>query len=88
MVRMELSAIDTAIHEMSPIILRLSHIQMLPQLLTTSQNTVGFVVACGLVVCKTTAYTPKLTCFTVQYSPFFSKGIPIRDCVQQLGRLL
>jgi hypothetical protein len=88
MVRRELSAIASAIHKVFPVIFRLSHIQMLPQLSTMSQNAVGSIDACGLGVCKTTVYSPKLTCFTVQYSPFSSKGPPIHDRVQQLGHLV
>jgi hypothetical protein len=88
MVRRELSVIDSAIHERSPVILRLSHIQVLPQLLTMSQNTLSSVITCGLGVCNITVYTPKLTCFTVQYSPFSSKGTPICGCIQQLGHLV
>jgi hypothetical protein len=70
MVRRELSAIDSAIHEMFLIIFRLSHIQVLPQLSTMPKNTVGSVVACGLGVCKTTVYTPKLICLLYSIPPF------------------
>jgi hypothetical protein len=35
-----------------------------------------------------TVYTPRPTSFTVQYSLFSSSEIPIRDRVQQFGRLV
>ncbi len=73
---------------MLPVVFRLSPIQVSPQLSTTPQNDVGSIASCGRGVCEMTVYTPKPTSFTVQYSPFSSSGIPIRDCVQQFSHLV
>ena len=82
----ELSAMESASHDISPLIGRLSHSQVLPQLLITLQKSKRGAGLGGAVHKKTTLYTAKATFLTVQISPSSSAGTSILDLDQQFCR--
>ena len=83
---MELSAMDSANQEMSPLILRLSHSQVSPQLSMALQRSVRGAMEGALAHDETTLYTARASFLTEHISPVLSAGTSILERVQQFRR--
>ncbi len=74
---------DLASQEMSPLILRLSQNQVVPQLSIALQRSVSGAVEGGLAHDETTQYTASASFLTEHISPVSSAGTSILEQVQQ-----